>query len=70
MLCAETKPVFEARTDFGEISPVIVFSNFNFVESDVNSAVAGVITVNKRAKTMAHLTEIRIVAIYRVISRS
>ena len=25
MLWAETKPVFEARTDFGEIFPVMVF---------------------------------------------
>ena len=70
MLWAETKPVFDARTDLGEISPVMVFSSFNFVESEVNSALLGVNTGNKRAKTMAHLTEIRIVAIYRVISRS
>jgi hypothetical protein len=35
MLWAETKPVFEARTDLGEILPVIVFSNFNFVISEL-----------------------------------
>ena len=70
MLCAETKPVFEARTDFGEIFPVMVFSSFNFVASDVVSALTGLIEVINRAETMAHLTGIRIAAIYRVISRS
>ena len=38
MLCAETKPVFEARTDFGEIDPVMVFSSFKTVLSEVWSA--------------------------------
>lgn len=74
MLCAETNPVFDARTDFGEIFPVMVFSSFNFVASDVVSALTGVlkgaIVENNRAETMAHLTGIRIAAIYRVISRT
>ena len=43
MLCADTYPVLDARTDFGEISPVIVFSSFNFVDSDCMSANEGVI---------------------------
>lgn len=42
MLCADTYPVFDARTDFGDISPVIVFSNFIFVDSDKKSALEGV----------------------------
>lgn len=70
MLCADTKPVFEARTDFGDMLPVMVFSNFSFVASDVTCAKAGVKIWRTRAITMAHLTEVRIVAIYRVISCS
>ena len=41
MLCAETKPVFDAFTDFGEISPLIVFSSLSKVESDLTSALLG-----------------------------
>lgn len=70
MLCADTKPVLDARTDLGEMFPVIVFSSFNFVVSEVISAEVGLAVINKRAETMAQLTGIRIVAIYRVISYS
>lgn len=38
MLCAETKPVFEARTDLGEMDPVMVFSSFNTLLSEVSLA--------------------------------
>jgi hypothetical protein len=44
MLCADTKPVFDARTDFGEISPIMVFSSFNLVFSAKTSALDGVIS--------------------------
>ena len=41
MLWAETKPLLEARTDFGAISPVIVRYNFIFVSAERISASVG-----------------------------
>jgi hypothetical protein len=43
MLCALTKPLFEAETDFGLIAPLIVFRRTIFVGSVV--ALAGFIRV-------------------------
>jgi hypothetical protein len=40
MLWALTKPLFDARTDLGEIAPVIVFISVNLVSSDVPLALA------------------------------
>ena len=54
MLWAETKPVFEERTDLGEISPVIVASSFNLKLSDSGSAEAEIALVNIRFRDIAH----------------
>lgn len=54
MLWTETKPVFEERTDLGEMSPVIVVSSFNLKVSDSGSAEAGIALVNIRFRDISH----------------
>jgi hypothetical protein len=43
MLCALTKPLFEASTDFGAIDPVIVFTSAIFFEDESSWLYAGLI---------------------------
>ena len=55
MLCALTKPLPEDRTDFGEMSPVMVFTRDIFVSADTTSLCAGVAVtesdaINKTAR--------------------
>ena len=50
MLCALTSPLFEAKTDLGEIDPVIVFTGTN-TELSV-SAFTGVEIKSSREKSI------------------
>jgi len=55
MLCALTKPLPEDRTDFGEMSPVMVFTRDIFVSAETTSLWAGVAmtqsdAINKTAR--------------------
>ena len=55
MLCALTKPLPEDRTDFGEMSPVIVLTRDIFVSAEITSLWAGVAmtqsdAINKTAR--------------------
>ena len=43
MLCALTKPLFEASTDFGAIEPVIVLTSAIFFEDESSWLNAGLI---------------------------
>ena len=66
MLWAETKPLLDARTDFGAMSPVIVVASFIFVSAESISALLGemVITIRYAIKR----TRIRTRSIYPVTS--
>jgi hypothetical protein len=46
MLCALTKPLFEASTDFGAIDPVIVFTSAIFFDDENSWLCAGLIGPN------------------------
>jgi hypothetical protein len=46
MLCALTKPLFEASTDFGAIDPVIVFTSAIFFDDESSWLCAGLIGPN------------------------
>ena len=55
MLCALTNPVPEERTDFGEMSPVMVLRSVIFVSAETTSLCAGVAmtqsdAINKTAR--------------------
>ena len=55
MLCALTKPLPEDRTDFGEMSPVMVLRSVIFVSAETTSLCAGVAmtqsdAINKTAR--------------------
>jgi hypothetical protein len=43
MLCALTKPLFEASTDFGAIEPVIVLTSAIFFDDESSWLYAGLI---------------------------
>jgi hypothetical protein len=60
MLCALTKPLPEDRTDFGEMSPVIVLTSIILVSAETTSLCAGVAmthseVINRTAKKLRRI---------------
>lgn len=59
MLCALTKPLFDASTDLGAIAPVIVFTNIIFFAAVSSWLLAGLtglaIVVKRRQATVSEI---------------
>jgi len=51
MLCALTKPLFDAATDFGAIEPVIVCTSAIFFEDESSWLCAGLIGLDIATKS-------------------
>lgn len=57
MLCALTRPLFDASTDFGAIEPVMVFTSAIFFEDESSWLCAGLIGPD--IATMSRDAEVR-----------
>lgn len=53
MLCALTKPLFDAATDFGEIEPVMVLTNTRLFDEERSWLTAGLINPDIMEKIRA-----------------